>query len=97
MGKYLISTCETYRVNSESAAAKLIEEAKNNNKFLLAKYTSDYKEIKSKGEVIDSFYKITLVKQFTSLKEPDCTVSVEYNVDTGYFPDAIEKEAEDEE
>lgn len=95
MSKYLISTCETYRVNSENEAAKLIEAAKNDNKFLLAKYTSDYKEVKSKGEVIDSFYKITLTKSFTDLKEPDCSVDVDYTVNEGYFPDPVTTE-EDE-
>lgn len=86
MAKYLVSTCETYRVDTEGEVSRLIEEAKNDNKFLLAKYTSDYKEVKAKGEVIDSFYKITLTKQFTDLKNPDCSVSVDYDVDNNSFP-----------
>lgn len=97
MGRYLCQTTEVYRVNSEAAAAELIQEAKQDSRFTLLKSSTEYKPVKSKGEIIDEYWKTTLVKQFTSLKEPDCTVSVEYNVDTGYFPDAIEKEAEDEE
>ena len=42
--------------------------------------------IKAKGEIVDEYWKTTLVKHFTDLKEPDCTVSVDYTVDQGYFP-----------
>lgn len=87
MSKYLCQTQEIYRVSSESEAAKLIEEAKSDNRFTLLKSSTEYKTVKSKGEIIDEFYKTTLVKHFTDLKEPDCSVSVEYTVDNGYFPE----------
>lgn len=96
MGKYLISTCETYRVDSESAAKQIIEEAKHNKNFSLLKYTSEYKERKAKGEVIDAFYKITLTKVFNDIKEPDSIIDINYNVDAGAFPDPVKK-TEDEE
>ena len=36
MSKHLISTVETYRVDSEAEAAALIEEAKQSHKYTLA-------------------------------------------------------------
>ena len=49
--RYLISTTETYRVDSETAAEELIAEAKKAPEYELAKYTREYKEKKSKGEM----------------------------------------------
>lgn len=73
--KYLITTTETYRVDTEAEADTLIEEAKAEG---LNKYSCTYKEAKAKGEVIDSWYRVILTKNFTSEKEPDRTVSVSY-------------------
>lgn len=95
MGRYLCQTTEIYRVNSEAAAAELIQEAKLDGRFTLLKSSTEYKPIRARGELVDEFWKTTLVKQFTNLKEPDCTVSVEYTVDNGYFPGVAEA-AEDE-
>ena len=44
MSKYLIKTQEQWRVDSESEAKALIEEAKNEKTSILAKYSSEYKE-----------------------------------------------------
>lgn len=79
--KYLITTTEVYRVDTEAEAQALIESAKTDNHFILNKYISEYKEQKSKGEVIDEYYKVSLVKTFTSIKEPDAQVSVEYTIE----------------
>lgn len=79
--KYLITTTEVYRVDTEAEAQALIESAKVDNHFILNKYISEYKEQKSKGEVIDEYYKVSLVKTFTSIKEPDAQVSVEYTIE----------------
>ena len=86
MAKYLCQTQEIYRVDSEAEAANLIEAAKKDNTFTLLKSSTEYKTIKAKGEIVDECWKTTLVKHFTDLKEPDCTVSVDYTVDQGYFP-----------
>ena len=86
MAKYLCQTQEIYRVGSEAEAANLIEAAKKDNTFTLLKSSTEYKTIKAKGEIVDEYWKTTLVKHFTDLKEPDCTVSVNYTVDQGYFP-----------
>lgn len=76
--KYLISVQETYRVDSETAAEDLIAEAKAAKEYELAKYTREYKEKKSKGEVVDSWMKVVLTKKFTDEKEPEMTVEVHY-------------------
>lgn len=79
MSKYLISTTEVHRADTEQEATSMIEAAKRDRMFTLTKSATEFKEIKSKGEVIDSFYKVTLVKTFTNIKEPDCQVEAIYN------------------
>lgn len=78
--KYLISVTETYRVDSEDQVKEMIEEAKADNRFLLLKYTSQYKERKAKGEVVDAWYKVTFTKGFTEEKEPELTATINYEV-----------------
>ena len=77
--KYLISTTEIYRADSEVEAVQLIEEAKADNHFILAKYSSQFKERKQKGEVIDSWYQVSLKKVFTDEKEPEFSCKVSYS------------------
>ena len=96
MSKYLCQVQEIYRVDSEAEAATLIEEAKSDHRFTLLKSSTEYKTVKAKGEIIDEYWKTTLVKHFTELKEPDRTVEVNYHVEEGVFPDPIEGEDEDE-
>lgn len=93
--KYLVKTTEQYRVDTESEVKQFIEEAKKDKKYNLNKYTSEYKTVKAKGEVIDDFYRVTLVKEFTVEKEPDRTVTVSYNIEDGAFPEPLEKVEED--
>lgn len=83
---YLLNTTEVYRVDSESAAAALIKEAKEDFHFVLEKYSSQYKEIKQKGEVIDTYYKVSLTKSFTKEKEPELQTQVSYtnNVESAF-------------
>lgn len=78
MSKYLITTSETYRVDSESEAKQLIEDAKTSNLYELKKYTSEYKEKKQKGEVIDAWWKVVLTKTFSDEKEPMGNAEVKY-------------------
>ena len=75
---YLTQVTETYRVDSEDQVLKMIDEAKQDNRFILIKHASQYKERKAKGEVIDAWYRVTLTKQFTEEKEPDATVTISY-------------------
>ena len=81
MSKYLVSTIETYRVDTETEATRIIEEAKNDNAYVLGKYTNEHKERKSKGEIIDEYWKLSLTKIFNDIKEADTIVNIEYEVE----------------
>lgn len=65
----LLNVVETYRADSEEEAKSLIEEAKADSSFELAKYSSEYKEKKSKGDVVDSGYIIKLTKNYSTMWE----------------------------
>lgn len=78
--KYLTQVTETYRVDSEDQVKEMIEEAKADGRFQLLKYTSQYKERKAKGEVIDAWYKVTFTKGFTDEKDPEVTATINYEV-----------------
>ncbi len=71
MSKYLIRTIETYRCDSEKEATELIDNCKKSNKYSVTKYNSEIRTLKAKGEVIDEWRRVTIVKEFTSEKEPD--------------------------
>lgn len=76
--KYLTQVTETYRVDDEEKVLEMIEEAKQDKTFTLTKHTSQYKERKAKGEVIDAWFKVTLTKVFTDEKEPEANVTIVY-------------------
>lgn len=76
--RYLISTTETYRVDSEAEAQQIINDAKNEAMYELKKYTSQRKTKKSKGEVVDEWFQVTLTKIFDDEKEPSGQASVKY-------------------
>ena len=78
--KYLISTVETYRVDTESEATQLIAEAKSDNKFTLSKYNCERKDIKEKGEIVGEYYKVSLTKVFNDIKDPYEDVKINYEV-----------------
>ena len=77
--KYLINTTEIYRVSSEEEAATLIENAKKECGYTLSKYSTQYKEKKQKGDVVDYWWKVTLVKEFNSEKEPERDIDITYD------------------
>lgn len=77
--KYLLKTQEIYRVQTENEATTLIEEAKSDGKGEVVKYNCEYREQKAKGEVVDTWYRVTINRLFTNEKEPDGFVSVNYS------------------
>lgn len=83
--KYLTQVVETYRVDDEDSVKEMIEEAKSDHRFTLTKYTSQYKEAKAKGEVIDSWYKVTFTKVFCSEKEPDGDTEIIYRRGSDFY------------
>lgn len=79
--KYLTICVETYRVDTETEAATLINSAKTATEFALIKYNCEHKERKQKGEIIDEYYKVTLTKGFNDEKDPDRDIIIAYEVD----------------
>ena len=71
MSKFLIRSTEVYRIDSESEANNFIDQQKN--KYEVSKYSSELKERKIKGEVADSWYRVTIVKTYNDEKEPENT------------------------
>jgi hypothetical protein len=85
--KYLLEVTENYRVDNENEAAALIAENKHSKQWVLKKYNSVLKELKSKGEIVDSWYKVSLTKKITDEKEPDVSIELNYierNKNNGY-------------
>jgi hypothetical protein len=76
--EYLVSTTEVYRVDDETSATSLIEKAKHDSMYELAKYSSVKKEKKQKGEIIDEWYQVSLTKKFNDEKDPISVVNIKY-------------------
>lgn len=87
--EYLVSTTEVYRVDDEASAAALIEKAKHDSMYDLSKYSSVKKEKKQKGEIIDEWYQVTLVKKFNDEKEPTDHISLCYTTRTNFDGETI--------
>jgi hypothetical protein len=47
---------------------------------LLSKYSSVKKERKQKGEIVDEYYIVTLVKVFDDAKDPCGEAQIEYKI-----------------
>ena len=77
---YLIKTTEEQRADTEDEATALILKAKSDDRYILSKYSSVKKERKQKGEIIDIYYIVTLVKIFDDAKEPGGEAQVEYKI-----------------
>lgn len=69
MSKFLIRSTEVYRIDNESEANNFIDQQKK--KYEVSKYSSELKERKIKGEVADSWYRVTIVKTYNDEKEPE--------------------------
>lgn len=80
MSKYLTTVVETYRVDTEYEVETILEAAKNDPKYILVKYTSEKKEKKQKGEIVDEWFKLSLHKAFNDEREPIDSINVIYEV-----------------
>ena len=78
--KYLVSTVETWRVDTESEATQLIADAKAAKEFTLSKYNCERKDIKEKGDIVGEYYKVSLTKVFNEIKDPVVEANVIYEV-----------------
>lgn len=79
MSKYLVSTTEVYRVDSENEVEDVIEAAKAISTAKPPKHSAEYKERKQKGEVVDAWWKVTVTNYFNDEKEPMSSMSVSYD------------------
>lgn len=70
MSMYLIKTTEQYRCDSEEEAKNFIEEQKKSTQYEMTKYSSELRQVKMKGEVVDEYYRVQIVKNFDSEKDP---------------------------
>ena len=62
----------------------------------LSKYSNEYKCAKAKGEIVDEWRRVVLVKDFTAEKTPDISAEVAYSISpVSGFP--IVEDSEDEE
>jgi hypothetical protein len=77
MSKYLVSTVETYRVDTEAEVTRVIEEAKHDGSYELAQYISKRKDIKKNDE---TYWELSLKKIFNDIKEPISIVEIDYEV-----------------
>ena len=68
--KYLISVTEIYRFDTEPEAEAYIKEQKRDGRFDLIAFKTERKDVKAKGEIVDSYYKVTLQKEFNDIKDP---------------------------
>lgn len=94
MSKFLVSTVEVIRVDTVDEVEKLHTTLKEDKRFELKKFEYTHKEVKSKGEVIDAYELVKATLIFNNEKEPDCTVSINYDVQAGAFPSPREDNSE---
>lgn len=80
--KYLIQATEIYRVSDEDKAKEMIDDA--SKKYNLVDASYKYKEKKQKGEVVDFWYQVKLVKKFNDEKEPETDVIVSYDKESAF-------------
>ena len=98
MSKYVTTISENYRVDREKEATDLIEEAKQDNRFTVLKSSTTYKfhkETKSKPE--EEYWIVSITKQFNEVRDPNCFVTINYEIDNGCFPAPVSRKEEDEE
>ena len=79
--KYLTKVVETYRLDSEDEVKPFLEELKNSKDFTIAKYSSQKKEVKRKGEIEDEWVRFEVTKVFNEEREPTDTIEVIYERD----------------
>ena len=79
--RYLTQVQETYRLPNEKEVESFLNELKNDNRFVIKKYSSVKKERKQKGEVIDEWIQFTVVKIFNDEKEADTIVNIDYSLE----------------
>lgn len=81
MNKYLLTSTDTYRVETVEDVEALHEELKNNPRFQLVSFSYKTKYIKEKGEIIGEYQVVSAKKVFNDEKEPSTTININYEVE----------------
>lgn len=66
--KELLKQTFTYKVPTEEDAVALIEDEKAKSRGLVT-YKTDFKTKKEKGEVVDSWYVVTITHDYTKVQK----------------------------
>lgn len=77
--RYLTKVVETYRLSNEQEVETFLKELKEDDRFTIAKYSSQKKEKKAKGEIVDEWIRFEITKLFNEEAEPDSEIEVDYN------------------
>lgn len=78
--KILLSSVDTYRVDTVEEVEQLHEELKSNDNFTLTSFSYKTKYIKEKGEIVEEYQVVQAKKVFTDEKEPSTNVHIVYEV-----------------
>lgn len=79
--KFLLNSVDTYRVETVEEVERLHEALKNDTNFTLISFSYKTKEIKVKGEVVETYQVVSAKKMFTEEKNPEVQVEIVYEVD----------------
>lgn len=79
--KFLLNSVDTYRVETVEEVERLHEALKNDTNFTLISFSYKTKEIKIKGEVVETYQVVSAKKMFTEEKNPEVQVEIVYEVD----------------
>lgn len=80
--RHLIKTTEVYRIDTEPEVDEFIKQQKESSTYEVVKNSSAKKELKVKGEVIDTWYHVEITKSFVDEKDPDdINITVNYEVE----------------
>ncbi len=77
---YLLNAVNTYRVPTEEAALDLRDQLNNLPYGELTSFSYNIKEVKQKGEVIDTYYVVKTKIVFTTEKEPESLIHPSYEL-----------------
>lgn len=80
MIEYLLTSTDTYRVETVEDVERLHEELKASPNFTLVAFSYKTKPIKEKKEIIGEYQLVTAKKVFNDEKEPDTQYGIKYEV-----------------
>ena len=81
---YLIKATNVYRVDSVNEALHLREELEKMMPCELSSFKYTHKDVKVKGEIVDSYELVSATLVFQSEKEPDNYARESYGSDEDY-------------